>query len=174
MDTSRRSVEHFGNTAVRRSSTSSANLIYPPTPAADSIIVNPIYPPEYKDFILVFPADSGIKPLYIVFSLRFDAARYHGKTDTPVKSKGPENGQDALDNSVQVKPTSERRIGIDPKTNEFVVFDHTGGDDYHGHVRAWNKLHQDMKNVLIKAKKPTPRETSWELNSESYLPRSVD
>lgn len=127
--------------------------IYPPTPAADSIIVNPIYPPEYKDFILVFPADSGIKPLYIVFSLRFDAARYHGKTDTPVKSKGPENGQDALDNSVQVKPTSERRIGIDPKTNEFVVFDHTGGDDYHGHVRAWNKLHQDMKNVLIKAKK---------------------
>ncbi|RON33318.1 hypothetical protein BK664_25770 [Pseudomonas brassicacearum] len=45
------------------------------------------------------------------------------------------------------------RIGIDPKTNEFVVFDHTGGDDYHGHVRAWNKLHQDMKNVLIKAKK---------------------
>ncbi|APV42943.1 S-type Pyocin [Pseudomonas frederiksbergensis] len=127
--------------------------IYPPTPAADSIIVNPIYPPEYKDFILVFPADSGIKPLYIVFSLRFDAARYHGKTDTPVKSKGPANGQEALDNSLQVKPTSERRIGIDPKTNEFVVFDHTGGDDYHGHVRTWNKLHQDMKNVLIKAKK---------------------
>lgn len=30
---------------------------------------------------------------------------------------------------------------------------HTGGDDYHGHVRAWNKLHQDMKNVLIKSKK---------------------
>lgn len=127
--------------------------IYPPTEQADNIIVNPIYPPEYKDFILVFPADSGIKPLYIVFSLRFVAARYHGKTDTPVKSKGPENGQEALDNSVQVKPTSERRIGIDPKTNEFVVFDHTEGDDYHGHVRAWNKLHQDMKNVLIKAKK---------------------
>ncbi|WP_028622128.1 S-type pyocin domain-containing protein [Pseudomonas sp. Ant30-3] len=127
--------------------------IYPPTPAADSIIVDPIYPPDYEDFILIFPADSGIKPLYIVFSLRFDAAKYHGKTDTPVKSKGPENGQEALDNSVQVKPTSERRVGIDPKTNEFVVFDHTGGDDYHGHVRTWNKLHQDMKNALIRAKK---------------------
>ncbi|VVM70599.1 hypothetical protein PS662_01780 [Pseudomonas fluorescens] len=126
--------------------------IYPPTDKADTVIVNPIYPPEYKDFILIFPADSGIKPLYIVISLRFDAASYHGKTDTPVKSKGPENGQEALDNSVQVKPTSERRIGIDSKTNEFVVFDHTGGDDYHGHVRAWNKLHQDMKNALIKAK----------------------
>lgn len=44
--------------------------IFPPTPAADSIIVNPIYPPEYKDFILVFPADSGISPLYVVFSIR--------------------------------------------------------------------------------------------------------
>lgn len=127
--------------------------IYPPTPAADSIIVNPVYPPEYKDFILVFPADSGIKPLYIVLALEFDAASYHGKTDTPVKSKGPSNGQEALDNSVQVKPTSARRIGVDQETREFVVFDRTGGDVYHGHVRPWDKLHQDMKNALIKAKK---------------------
>ncbi|MGF6110468.1 S-type pyocin domain-containing protein [Pseudomonas frederiksbergensis] len=126
--------------------------IYPPTPAADSIIVNPIYPPDYKDFILVFPPDSGIKPLYIVLALEFDAASYHGKTDTPVKSKGPANGQEALDNSVQVKPTSPRRVGVDPETKEFVVFDRTGGDVYHGHVRPWDKLHQDMKNALIKAK----------------------
>jgi hypothetical protein len=127
--------------------------IYPPTEQADNIIVNPIYPPEYKDFILVFPADSGIKPLYIVLTLEFDAASYHGKTDTPVKSKGPANGQDALDNSVQVKPTSPRRIGVDPDTQEIVVFDRTGGDVYHGHVRPWDKLHQDMKNALIKAGK---------------------
>jgi hypothetical protein len=127
--------------------------IYPPTEQADSIIVNPIYPPEYQDFILVFPADSGIKPLYIVLALEFDSANYHGKTDTPVKSKGPTNGQEALENSVQVKPTSPRRIGIDLDTNELVVFDRTGGDVYHGHVRPWDKLHQDMKNALIKAKK---------------------
>jgi hypothetical protein len=44
--------------------------IYPPTPVADSIIVNPIYPPEYKDFILVFPADSGVRPVYVVASVR--------------------------------------------------------------------------------------------------------
>jgi hypothetical protein len=42
--------------------------IYPPTEQADNIIVNPIYPPEYKDFILVFPADSGVQPLYVVVS----------------------------------------------------------------------------------------------------------
>lgn len=40
--------------------------VYPPTKAADSIIVNPVYPPEYKDFILVFPANSGVQPLYVV------------------------------------------------------------------------------------------------------------
>ncbi|WP_445571020.1 colicin E3/pyocin S6 family cytotoxin [Pseudomonas sp. E102] len=44
--------------------------IFPPTPMADSIIVNPIYPPEYKDFILVFPVGSGVSPLYIVLSVR--------------------------------------------------------------------------------------------------------
>lgn len=127
--------------------------IYPPTEQADNIIVNPVYPPEYKDFILVFPAESGIKPLYVVLALEFDAASYHGKTDTPVKSKGPSNGQVTLEHSIQVKPTSPRRIGVDPDTNEFVVFDRTRGDVYHGHVRPWDKLHQDMKNALIKAKK---------------------
>jgi len=44
--------------------------IYPPTPMADSIIVNPIYPPEYRDFILVFPVDSGVRPVYVVLSVR--------------------------------------------------------------------------------------------------------
>ncbi|MGE7957061.1 S-type pyocin domain-containing protein [Pseudomonas sp. NPDC089530] len=127
--------------------------IYPPTEQADHIIVNPIYPPEYKDFILVFPADSGIRPIYIVLALEFSAASYHGKADTAAKSKGPTNGQEALENSVQVKPTSPRRIGVDPDANEFVVFDRTAGDVYHGHVRQWDKLHQDMKNALIKAKK---------------------
>ncbi|MDM8348119.1 S-type pyocin domain-containing protein [Pseudomonas sp. sp1636] len=127
--------------------------IYPATDTAAKALENPIYPPEYKDFILVFPADSGIQPLYVVMSLAFEPAAYHGKTDNAVKSKGPANGQETLDNSVQVKPTSPRRVGIDPKTNEIVVFDRTGGDVYHGHVRPWEKLHQDMKNVLIKAGK---------------------
>ncbi|MBP5075287.1 S-type pyocin domain-containing protein [Pseudomonas chlororaphis] len=44
--------------------------IFPPTEQADTIIVNPIYPPEYKDFILVFPPGSEVQPLYIVLSVR--------------------------------------------------------------------------------------------------------
>ncbi|MGH8328882.1 MAG: colicin E3/pyocin S6 family cytotoxin [Pseudomonas fluorescens] len=51
--------------------------VYPPTKAADSIIVNPVYPPEYKDFILVFPADSGVMPVYIVLSM--SQQNYHPK-----------------------------------------------------------------------------------------------
>ncbi|WP_434675735.1 colicin E3/pyocin S6 family cytotoxin [Pseudomonas sp. D3-10] len=50
--------------------------IFPPTPMADSIIVNPIYPPEYKDFILVFPVGSGVSPIYVVLSVPGDH-KYH-------------------------------------------------------------------------------------------------
>jgi hypothetical protein len=54
--------------------------VYPPTKAADGIL-NPVYPPEYRDFILVFPADSGVKPVYIVLSRARDHAYYdHPKT----------------------------------------------------------------------------------------------
>jgi hypothetical protein len=53
--------------------------IYPPTEAADRIIVDPIYPPEYKDFILVFPADSGIAPLYVVLSTQLEKNKKRGK-----------------------------------------------------------------------------------------------
>ncbi|MBO0495583.1 S-type pyocin domain-containing protein [Pseudomonas sp. Marseille-Q1929] len=44
--------------------------IYPPTEQADNLIVNPIHPPEYKDFILVFPVGSGVRPLYVVMNVR--------------------------------------------------------------------------------------------------------
>ncbi|MDR6577125.1 S-type pyocin domain-containing protein [Pseudomonas extremaustralis] len=40
--------------------------IYPPTEKAAQILVNPIYPSEYRDFILVFPVESGVRPLYVV------------------------------------------------------------------------------------------------------------
>jgi len=72
-------------------------------------------------------------------------------------SPGPVNGQDALDTSVSVKDISPRRVGIDSKEGDFVVFDRTrsmphpnDGDPYHGHLRTWDDLHNDMRNALIK------------------------
>jgi hypothetical protein len=81
----------------------------------------------------------------------FEPAPYHGKADNAVKSRGPTNGQIALDNSVQVKPSSPRRVGVDRQTGEFVVLDRTQkqNETYHGHVRAWAELHPDMQRALI-------------------------
>lgn len=53
--------------------------IYPPTEQADNIIVSPLYPDAYKDFILVFPADSGVQPLYIVMNVRLDPCTVTGQ-----------------------------------------------------------------------------------------------
>ncbi len=53
--------------------------IYPPTEKAAQILVNPIYPPQYRDFILVFPAESGVRPLYAVVSVRAGDHSYHTK-----------------------------------------------------------------------------------------------
>ncbi|MFI8222755.1 colicin E3/pyocin S6 family cytotoxin [Pseudomonas sp. NPDC085632] len=50
--------------------------VYPPTKAADGILVNPVYPPEYRDFILVFPPGSLVQPVYIVLNVPKDF-KYH-------------------------------------------------------------------------------------------------
>ncbi|MDI1334101.1 colicin E3/pyocin S6 family cytotoxin [Pseudomonas mandelii] len=57
--------------------------VYPPTKAADGIIVNPVYPPDYKDFILVFPVGSGVQPVYIVLSVAGDLKYYPAPTALP-------------------------------------------------------------------------------------------
>lgn len=55
--------------------------IYPPTEQAETIIVSPIYPDAYKDFILVFPAGSGVQPLYIVMNVRKTPGTVTGQGD---------------------------------------------------------------------------------------------
>ena len=74
-----------------------------------------------------------------------------------VSSPAPTNGQAALGNSVQVKPTSPRRVGVDPATGEIVVFDETTPGVFHGHVPGWENLHPDMQRALIKAGQVTQK-----------------
>ncbi len=73
-------------------------------------------------------------------------------------SKEPTDGDAALNFSFDISPNSDRRIGIDVKHGEFVVFDRTGdtvvdkqaaGGVYHGHVRTWDELEAPMRRVLI-------------------------
>ncbi|NAS20650.1 DNRLRE domain-containing protein [Herbidospora sp. NEAU-GS84] len=98
----------------------------------------------------------------------YEAGGKHGPTarnsSRGQNSAEPKNGQAALDNSVQVKGTSPRRIGIDKDNGEIVVLDRTrqaacgcdGADGtnniWHGHVRPWDDLHEDMQKTLLREK----------------------
>ncbi|UXN35324.1 hemagglutinin repeat-containing protein [Avibacterium paragallinarum] len=81
----------------------------------------------------------------------FENAPYHSKQGNSVKSPTPTFGQEVLNESIQVKSSSPRRIGVDKTTGEYVVFDKTEGNIYHGHVRKWDELTIEMKNALQKA-----------------------
>lgn len=39
---------------------------------------------------------------------------------------------------------------MDYDTKEFNVFDEHSEGKFHGHVRTWNELSQEMKNILLK------------------------
>jgi hypothetical protein len=91
----------------------------------------------------------------------FEGSEKHGGRDRKVGgkkvAKEPADGQSALNFSFQMSPSSPRRIGIDVKNNEFVVFDRTGnkvvgkgvaGGVFHGHVRSWDELEGSMQKIL--------------------------
>ena len=80
-------------------------------------------------------------------NLIYEKAPYHNKGNS-VKSPAPKNGQAALNNSVQIKPTSPRRIGV--SENEIVISDQHRPCVFHGHVRTWEQLTNEMKSVLKK------------------------
>jgi len=84
---------------------------------------------------------------------QYEASPKHGATARGNIGAAPRNGQNALDASVQVKDTSPRRVGIDYQTGEIVVFDetHPGAGIFHGHVRSWNQLSQEMKTALYES-----------------------
>ncbi|WDH55631.1 S-type pyocin domain-containing protein [Pseudomonas chlororaphis] len=87
--------------------------IYPPTEQADSIIVNPLYPPDYKDFILVFPPGSGIQPLYIVFNIQLEKNRKQGKAFEDAKYDELSQTQPELGREVTIKAKSGARTRLD-------------------------------------------------------------
>jgi hypothetical protein len=91
----------------------------------------------------------------------FEGSEKHSRRDRTVSgqkvAREPTDGQTALDFSFQVTNNSPRRIGIDVKNFEFVVFDRTGnkviekevaGGTFHGHVRSWDELEGPMKKAL--------------------------
>jgi len=88
----------------------------------------------------------------------YEDAGYHHKNSKGNgyrgKSAAPKNGQKALDSSTPIpkegdsKNDSKRRIGV--SDGEIVVLNETQPGEWHGHVRQWNELRQEMRNVLKK------------------------
>lgn len=67
----------------------------------------------------------------------FESSPKHAATNNGRANKEPTNPQKSLDDSYQLSPNTERRIGYDPDAKEFNVFDqtHPGKNVYHGHSR---------------------------------------
>ncbi len=83
----------------------------------------------------------------------YEGADYHGSEGNSVKSAGPENGQQALNESIIVKQKANGSTRIATQGDKFVVLmEHMAGK-FHGHVRTWSQLAPEMKNALIKAGK---------------------
>jgi hypothetical protein len=68
--------------------------------------------------------------------LTYEKSPKHGTEQRGNAAPAPTNGQQALENSVSIKPTTSRRVSVDPATGEYVVFDETypGSGIYHGHA----------------------------------------
>jgi len=78
---------------------------------------------------------------------KYKDAPYHTRFGNSIKSKAPSNGQRALDHSILIGENSSRRIGI--SDGEFVVLDQTSPGLFHGHVRSWADLTDQMKSALV-------------------------
>lgn len=63
-------------------------------PAGVTVTITPVEEePDLRDFILIFPADSGLKPLYVMLSSHYgkatDKGKYSGRSYNPDKAGGP-------------------------------------------------------------------------------------
>ncbi|UUY07711.1 S-type pyocin domain-containing protein [Pseudomonas sp. J452] len=53
--------------------------IYPVSENAAQALENPIYPSDYKDFIITFPDHPGVQPVYVVLSTQLDKNKARGR-----------------------------------------------------------------------------------------------
>ncbi|NDZ79100.1 hypothetical protein G3I19_11345 [Streptomyces sp. SID10853] len=91
--------------------------------------------------------------------LVFKPSPKHGQTQRGTAAPEPTHPQETLENSISFNPNTTRRVGTDPETGEFAVFDetHNGTGIYHGHVRQWGELSQQMQSALRKAGRVTAK-----------------
>jgi RHS repeat-associated protein len=114
-----------------------------PAPNPHAYVANPIT--RTDPLGLMDPCEDG---------LTYEPSPKHGLTQRGDAAPAPTNGQQVLERySTPIKSTTTRRVGVDPTTGEYDVFDETypGSNIFHGHARSWGQLTQDMRNALIRA-----------------------
>jgi hypothetical protein len=88
---------------------------------------------------------------------KYDDADYHHPNSSGRKSPCPDNGQEALDNSIESPSTnSKRRYGVD-NSGQFVVFDQTRPGLYHSHIVTWKEITEvkELAKKMIQAQLAT-------------------
>ncbi|WP_051965318.1 hypothetical protein [Rickettsia tamurae] len=69
-----------------------------------------------------------------------------------VKNPASKDPKAALKNAYKISNDTERLIAVDIKNDQFVIFDNTSGNVYHGHIRTYKEIERNavLKNNLIK------------------------
>jgi len=89
--------------------------------------------------------------------MKYTGASYHHKNSSGGnqggKSPGPIDGQKSLNDSLLCKEKGtqgyERRVGVEE--DYYIIFDEQRPGEYHGHREIWDKLEDDVQNVLYYA-----------------------
>jgi hypothetical protein len=129
-----------------------SGLLMPVEGVANSGVVETVYNWRIADHHTYFVSADEWGVSVWAHNATYEPNPKHGQqsrgTPKGVSSPEPTNGQVALDNSVQIKPTSPRRVGVDAANGEIVVLDQHLPDTFHGHVRSWDDLTAQMQNAL--------------------------
>ncbi|MEU1984065.1 hypothetical protein [Nocardia sp. NPDC019395] len=109
------------------------------------------------------PITSELGAIISKPALIFEPSPKHGPKQRGKAAPAPTNPQETLENSVRISDETTRRVGYDPKTGEFAIFDMTYDETgiHHGHKRTWEQLSEEQQNALVNAgvvdKKGKPR-----------------
>lgn len=87
--------------------------IYPVSESAAQALENPIYPTDYKDFIVTFPDHPGVQPVYVVLSTQLEKNKTKGREFEDETYGDYSSTRSQTGREVTVKTSSGTRTRID-------------------------------------------------------------
>lgn len=87
--------------------------IYPVSESAAQALDNPIYPSDYRDFIITFPDHPGVQPVYVVLSTQLEKNKTRGRAFEDEIYGDYSSGRAETVREITVKTKSGTRTRID-------------------------------------------------------------